>query len=200
MKMSRVIYLALLLWCGFARADAQREVFPVPALVAHLFQESGPVAFGAPDPYKQPRPETIPRPTPIVPIAEAASLPAGVFYDIMPEWVKRGFSPHQGTRALYHPGTQLIFASIAPEDEEQVRAFCQWPAALWLGEFDRNSGTVRQTQFRVTAYTVPVTAAGDWKLRPKSPRTCWLCLRLRAAWRAGRCSSSAGDSAPKGKP
>jgi hypothetical protein len=148
------------------RAEAPREVFAVPPVVAAAFRSGGLAAFDPFDPWLSEKAKSAQFLTPAITGAEANQLPPGVCYDVLPAWTARGFKPHEGTRVLYHPDTQLLFARIAPEDDAQVRAFCEWPPAMWMSGAYSDSGTVKQVQLRITTYSVPAAGPGDWKFRP----------------------------------
>ncbi len=148
------------------RAEAPREVFAVPPVVAAAFHSGGLAAFDPFDPWQSEQAKPALLLTPAVTGAEAAQLPPGVCYEVMPAWTARGFKPNPGTRVLYHPDTRLLFARIAPEDDAQVRAFCEWPPAMWMSGAYGDSSSVKQVQLRVTTYSVPASGPGDWNFRP----------------------------------
>ncbi len=172
----RKLVLGLILSGGFlamghaAGLDAvKREVFPVPSVIAGIFRTGGLTAF---DPFTvwergSARPSDLW--TVANPGAEASRLPEGRVYDVVPAWTARGFRPHAGTRVLYHPGSKLLFASIAAEDEREVRAYCQWPPGIWLGEENWRGSRSHQLQARITAWAVPAAGPGGWQFRPERP-------------------------------
>jgi hypothetical protein len=157
---------ALVISAAPACAELVREVFPVPPVVAAAFRSRGLTAF---DPFHPWPAGSVGGAAPSVPCdpgADAARLPPGTCYDVVPAWTGRGFKPHDGTRVLYHSPSQLLFAVIAPEDEALVRAFCEWPPATWMSEPYRENQWVRQILLRITTYAVPATGAADWDFRP----------------------------------
>ena len=167
--MMRALSIVFGLLAATARAELLREVFPVPDVVDAAFRSGGLAAFDPFDPWQSGTAKPVALITPSAPGEDAALLPAGACFDILPAWTARGFKPHDGTRVLYHPPTMLLFATIAPVDEAQVRAFCEWPPAMWMSEtfWGPDSG-VKQIQYRVTTYAVPATGAGGWDFRPAS--------------------------------
>lgn len=162
-----VVSLAALLPAG---AEVQREVFPVPPVVGAAFRSGGLAAFDPFDPWSG---EGV-KPAHYLPAAatgeDAALLPPGECYDVLPVWTARGFQPHAGTRVLYHPPTMLLFARYAAEDAQQIRAFCEWPPAMWLSEsyWVGFSSGVQQVLVLITSWEVPATGAGAWNFRPAS--------------------------------
>ena len=146
-----------------------REVFPVPSVIAGIFKSGGLPAF---DPFTlwergsaQP-PATL---IPATPGGDAGLLPAGLVYDVLPVWKARGFQPQAGTRVLYHPGSRLLFAAIATGDEAEVRAYCQWPAGVWLGDEHWRGSRTHQLQAQITVWAVPAVGPGGWQFRPERP-------------------------------
>ena len=168
--MTRSLSIALVLTAGTVQAKAEllREVFPVPSVVDAAFRSGGRAAFDPFDSWQSDNvsPSSLLKPS--SPGDDGARLPLGVCFDVLPAWTARGFKPHDGTRVLYQPGTQLLFASIAPEDEAQVRAFCEWPTTLWMSEAPSEIYGVKQVLYRVTAYEVPATGPGGWNFQPST--------------------------------
>jgi hypothetical protein len=149
------------------RAELTREAFPVPPAVAAAFTSGGLAAF---DPFDTWDGDQL-RPASMLPTASTgehgARLPFGECYDVLPAWTARGFKPHDGTRVFYQPRTQMLFAVTAPEDEAQVRAFCEWPPAVWMNTASWGGGSgVKQVLYRITAYEIPATGPGGWDFQP----------------------------------
>lgn len=147
-----------------------RETFPVPSVIASLYGSGGLAAF---DPFHTWAPGSSRPPDPANtadPGADAARLPDGPFYDVSAAWTAHGFQPHAGTRVLYSPKARRLFASISPQDREQVRAFCTWPAEIWIDENAwLGSPPVRQAKYCVSVWLVPAVGTGGWTFRPQLP-------------------------------
>jgi len=149
-------------------AEMQREVFPVPPVVAAAFRSGGLAAFDPFDPWNGEGAKPARLLTPAAPGDEVPRLPPGVCYDVLPAWTARGFQPQPDTRVFYHQETELLFASFAAEDAAQIRAFCDWPAAMWMNSTDWGEGGVKQVLLRLTTWEVPATGAGGWDFQPVS--------------------------------
>lgn len=166
MTRAQSIALALTACAAQTRAELRREVFPVPPVVDAAFSTGGLAAFDPFDSWQgdNVRPASLLEPS--SPGDDGARLPPGACFDVLPAWTARGFKPHDGTRVLYQPETQLLFAMFAPEDEAQVRAFCEWPTIMWMSEGSSYQYVVKQVLYRVTAYEVPAIGPGEWNFQP----------------------------------
>lgn len=168
--MMRALSIALVLAACTAQANAEllREVFPVPPVVDTAFSSGGLAAFDPFDSWQgdHVRPSSLLEPS--SPGDDGARLPLGACFDVLPAWTARGFKPHEGTRVLYQPATRLLFARFTPEDEAQVRAFCEWPVAMWMSADSPDDYGVKQVQYRVTTYEVPATGPGGWNFQPST--------------------------------
>ena len=162
-----------------------REVFPVPSVIAGIFRSGGLTAF---DPFTTWEPGSAEPPASLIPAApgtDADLLPEGLCYDVMPVWQARGFQPRVGTRVLYHPGSRLLFTTIAAGDEAEVREYCQWPAGIWLGDSHWRGSSPHQLQARITTWAVPAAGPGGWQFRPERPED-FMALPAEARRLVGR--------------
>ena len=167
--MTRVLCLIVALAVVGSAAEPRREAFPVAPAVTAAFQSGGLAAFDPFDPWNAAGVGAGAGLPPANPGEDAARLPAGACYDVLPAWTARGFRPRAGTRAWFHPGTGLLFAVMAPEDAAQVRAFAAWPPAVWLAPRFLNDSIMKQVVHRVTAWEVPAEGPGGWQFLPETP-------------------------------